>query len=104
MKAARLIGVMLGGLVAFSGLTAIIAAGAMAVVHATQRDDAGFYSTEFEQFATPTSALVAEVDLGEPDAAWPQRPIGTVRVTARDDRPLFIGVGPAQQVRGWLQG
>ncbi len=47
---------------------------------------------------------MAVVDLGEPFAAWPQRPIGTVRVTSRDDQPVFIGVGPARQVRGWLKG
>jgi hypothetical protein len=105
-KIALLVAGVLATLVAF-GMTA--AGGTLVWAHATQRDDAGFYATGPERFETPTAALASErIDLGTRARGgdWLPFAVGTARITvqAADGRPVFVGIGPGDDVARYLAG
>jgi hypothetical protein len=103
MSAGRIIAVIIGALLALLGLGGVVAGAGLVVVHATQRDD-GYYQTPTERFETPTSALVAYAEL--PGPGWTDNPVGTIRVqaTPADTEPVFVGIGPRDEVEAWLAG
>ena len=82
----------------------VLAGGAAAlVVDRTQRED-GFVTTPTHLFATPTYALVSETaDIEGPRWAWRDL-VGTVRIRARSDNPVFVGIGPAADVERYMDG
>jgi hypothetical protein len=104
----RIAMVVMGALVALVGLGLAAGGGVLNWAHATQRDGAGFYTTSTERFRTSTYALTSDVDLGRApgNQSWTMaHPVGTVRLRAAgDDRPLFVGIGPEEQVDRWLTG
>lgn len=102
MRGGRIVAVIAAGLVAFMGF--LLAAGGIGILlsHATQRDGEGFYTTRSRHIESKTAAIVANVDLGEPDADW--WPLRTARITSESQRPVFLGIGPTDQVRSWLDG
>jgi hypothetical protein len=109
MRTGRLVLAIVAALSALIGFGALAGGIALVAVHSTQRDSAGYYSSSTEHLQTATAALMARVNLRAP--AWPSdwaldRPIGTVKVDARPatETPLFIGIGPAAAVDGWLAG
>ncbi len=79
--------------------------------HATQSDDAGFYSTSTRAFRTSSQAMVADdVDLGA-DPAGSDRLPGVLedvklRVTATGTagKPVFVGIGRREDVDAHLAG
>jgi len=100
MSAGRIIAVVVGALLALFGLGAGAAAGGLVVAHTTARDSDGFYTTGVERFETSTVALVGSAELREGG------PLGEVRVrvTGADRGPVFVGIGPRDQVEDWLAG
>jgi hypothetical protein len=105
MRAGKIVLVIVGAIIALIGLTAGAAGAAALLVHATQRDDAGYYNTPTERFETVTAALVGNAELDQGDVAgWD--PIGEVkvRVESYDQGPVFVGIGPRDQVEQWLAG
>jgi hypothetical protein len=76
----------------------------------TQRDATGYVTTGAHRFSTTGSALVTEpVDLGSPGVDWLYAPLllDTVRIRvtpARPDSPVFVGIGPTDQVDRYLAG
>src|SRR5690606_14633745 len=102
MSAGRIIAVVVGALLALAGVVAGAAAGGLLVAHAVVRDSAGFYTTPVARFETSTVALVGAADLG----TWRAGPVDQlqVRVTAADQGPVFVGIGPRDQVEQWLAG
>ena len=92
-----------GSLVGLVSLGVLAGGIASLVIDKTQRDD-GFVTTPTEVFATPTYALVSETaEIEGPDWAWRDL-VGTVRIHARTDSPIFLGIGPASDVEGYLAG
>jgi hypothetical protein len=107
MRAGRILVVIVGALLAFVGFGATAGGGAMVVVHSTQRDGAGFYTSSVERVDTPTAVLTTRLDLGGPGDLTPAHPLGTIRITASPvagSGPLFIGIAPQSSVDGWLSG
>src|SRR5690606_27554150 len=100
MSAGRIIAVVVGALLALFGLGAGAAAGGLVVAHTTARDSDGCYTTGVERFETSTVALVGSAELREGG------PLGEVRVrvTGADRGPVFVGIGPRDQVEDWLAG
>jgi hypothetical protein len=87
------------------------AGGVLVWAHTTQRDSAGFYSTNTERLQTDSYALVSErVDFGTRvgDNEWTpfdeQR--GDLRIRARsaDGRAVFIGIARSADVERYLRG
>jgi hypothetical protein len=109
MRAARIVAVIAGALMAFAGFGATAGGVALVSIHATQRDSAGYYRTPTERFDTSTAVLTTRLDLGSAGRSGdvaPAHPIGTVqiRATAVGERPLFIGIAAKATVDGWLAG
>jgi hypothetical protein len=105
MRTGRIILVIIGALLVTAGAATGAAGGAALLAHALLQDSAGYYSTPTERFQTDTAVLVASATLES--GPWSdQSPVGTVRVqaTSADQAPLFIGIGPSDQVTGWLAG
>ena len=74
MRAGRWVMVVLGALVALGGFALVLGGGAMAAIHATQRDADGYFTTPTERFRTDTYAVTSE----------------EVTVTAVDDLPDWV--------------
>jgi hypothetical protein len=96
-------------LLAVGSVLGLVALGVLAggtaalVVDRTQRED-GFVTTPTHLFATPTYALVSETaDIEGPRWAWREL-VGTVRIRARSDNPVFLGIGPAADVERYMGG
>jgi hypothetical protein len=98
--------VVVGALLSLVGVGITVGGGVLVWAHGTQRDAAGYYTTETEHFATSTYALTSRIDLGRApgDHDWTiAHPVGTVRLRASGgDRPLFIGIGAESDVDRWL--
>lgn len=105
----RIVLVVLGGLTILVGLAMLVGGGALTWAHATQRDDDGFFTSGRERLETLSHALVSEeIDLG---AGPEQRAVdlgdlATVRITveAIGDDAVFVGIGPDDDVRAYLDG
>ncbi len=94
------------GLVAFALL---LVGGAAVWADQTQREKDGYFTTSFERYETPRHALTWEdVEIGEVSdtPGWLLYRFGDVRVLASsassDD--IFVGIGPADDVRTYLAG
>ena len=98
---------MLGIILAVLGALALIGGGVLAVAHATERDEDGFYTTKFHRVSTPTRAFVTDLDVGTGGASWffHEGRVATLRITATGTpRPVFVGIGPADEVSSYLSG
>ncbi len=89
--------------VAFAlGASALIAGSS--VLFGTDSDD--YFTTPRETFSSTTYAITTKrIDLGRPGPQhrWPKGKVGTVRIKASSQTPLFVGVGPAREVEAYLQ-
>jgi Domain of unknown function (DUF4389) len=107
-SAGRVVTAVLGTLVAFASAFGLAAGGAMLWLDQTQRDAAGFLTSDSASFRTAGYALVSE-DLTIDAGTWtgmPRRLIGDarVRVESADDGPVFVGVARSADVGGYLAG
>ncbi|MDO9173701.1 MAG: DUF4389 domain-containing protein, partial [Actinomycetota bacterium] len=107
MKPARVILLILGSLVALVGFGLLGAGASVGWATATQRDDAGFFTTSSERFESDSFAITSDsIDLGDPgpDDWWADRELATVRIvadsTGSDD--LFVGIGSKRDVEAFL--
>jgi hypothetical protein len=102
----RVAGMVFSSLGALIGLVMLLGGLALVAAYAFGRDDDGFFSTNDERLRTPAYALTAEgLDLGGDPADWaPSDLLGTVRVTVESaaERPVFAGIGPTDDVDGYL--
>jgi hypothetical protein len=105
--ASRVVLVVVGvivGIVAFG----LLAGGCtLVVLDQTQRDDDGFLMSPSQELSSPTYAIVsksADIDTGGGEWALDAF-LGTVRVTSDSgERPVFVGIGPAEDVDRYLDG
>jgi hypothetical protein len=103
-------GRIVGGAVAATiGLAALAGGGALVGVHATQRDDDGFYTADAAELTTPTRALVSDdVDVDLDGATWllDDGRLGDLSLSATGarDGPVFVGIGPTDDVDAYLDG
>jgi hypothetical protein len=72
----------------------------------TQRDPDGYLNTPVAGLSTDTYALTsAEIDLGASPGDWfPDNWLGTVRFQADSASPVFVGIGPRDEVDAYLSG
>jgi hypothetical protein len=109
----RVTAVVVGSLLVAGALGTGAGATALLVADRTGRDAAGFLSTPPVDVSTTAYAVVADpVELWVDDAGDPMRVstdpasvLGTVRLTAVSSRaPVFVGVGPSDEVHRYLDG
>lgn len=108
MKASRIILLVLGVVVGLVAVGLGSAGTVLTWVQATQRDDAGFYSSTAEPYESVTAAITTrEIELGTgPGVRWSQVPRDwfTVRleVESRRDVPVFVGIARQRDVEEYL--
>lgn len=111
MSGGRIALLVVGALLALLGLGMAGGGGALWLIHGTQRDADGYFTSSTQRYASTGYAITSqEVDLGGGDAAWAADlgDLARVRVTGRGagpaGRPLFIGIGPRAAVEAYLAG
>lgn len=109
VKPWRVLVLVAGSLIALIGFGLVGAGVSLGWASATQRDDAGFFTTSSERFASDSYAVTSEeIDLGRPgpDDWWADRSLAAVRITADNttDGELFVGIGPHVDVEAYLAG
>jgi hypothetical protein len=104
----RVAAVIAGSVIALMAAGAMSAGIAGVVVDQTQRDDQGFVMTPTERYSTGTFALVSEtVTVDVPGPNWGDLLddlVGDVKVRSVSDAPVFVGIGPADDVAAYLRG
>ena len=98
--------VVVGTIAGLLALGFLVGGCALVAVDQTQRDDDGFLMSPTQDFSTPTYAIVSEsADLDTEGADWALDTfLGTVRIRSESDRPVFVGIGPADDVGRYLGG
>ncbi len=104
MGAGRIITIVLGAIAALVALAMIAAGGVGLWANQTQRDVDGFFTTRPIAFSSDGSAVVSQ-DIGED---LDEIPAGFAEVRVRGEgtsgKEIFLGIGPADDVRAYLQG
>jgi hypothetical protein len=102
--------IVIGALCALFGLAALGGGGGLLVLNAVTDDRDGFMTTGEVTLGTQTHALVSEnMDMWSeagPDDWTPRFGDVAIRVTATPtgERPLFLGIGPTDEVDAYLDG
>jgi hypothetical protein len=109
VKPWRVVVIVLGSVVALLGLALLAGGGVLGWAVATQRDDAGYFTTSTQRFHTRTAAITSrDIDLGRagPDDWWADRDIATVRIRAESGggAPIFVGIARDIDVARYLRG
>ena len=112
MSGGRIALVVVGSLVALVALALLATGGALLWLDRTQRDEDGFFTSPTERFETDAYALtsdgfdIAAEASGEDIPEWllDDGLLATVRVraTAADGGEVFVGIGPEDDVRSYL--
>ncbi len=105
----RVVSVIAGCLVGLGAVGLAVPGFALLVADQVVRDDEGFVMSPEEYFSSTGYAIVSEDVRLHADGASELTPaalLGDVRVTALGDggTPVFVGVAPADDVRGYLDG
>jgi hypothetical protein len=100
-------GLRIGGwILAGLGVLLFVAGVALVVVHLTQRDNDGYYTSSTIQVAAPGYAVTSQaLHIGDLPSVTSDV-VGRVRVSARSStgQPLFIGIAPQDAVNSYLAG
>jgi hypothetical protein len=106
VKPRSVIVIVLGGLVAILGFALAAGAAAIGWAMAFERDDAGYFTTSTDRYATSTYAITTKrIDLGDPggDNWLRNRRIATVQLRVSSADPVFVGVGREADVEAYLE-
>jgi hypothetical protein len=103
--ATRVLGMVfasIGGLIALALLVGGIT---VLATYAFGRDDQGYFTTDREQLQSAAYAITTEdIDLGADEVDWaPDGILGNLRVQIEGERPLFVGIGPDDDVDRYLR-
>ena len=106
----RITALAIGALLALISL-ALLGSGAVTLwIDRTQRDTAGYVTTDVHRFSSSGSALATErIDLGDPGVDWLYSPFlfDEVRIRVAPESPdsaLFVGIGATADVDRYLAG
>ena len=98
---------IVGVVLAFVGIWLLVV-GARGLWSVQGRDSDGFYTSGMEQLATDSHALSSppEFSGAGPDVLYARDLLGDVRISGlgTSGNPLFIGIGPADDVAAYLDG
>jgi hypothetical protein len=102
----RVLAVVVASLVLLLGLAALAAGTTAVVFDQSQRDTAGYLSTNSTVYSTGTYALVSDSYRTGTASDWfvARDLLGTVRIRTQSTSPVFVGIGPAAAVESYLVG
>jgi hypothetical protein len=104
--AGRVVSLVIGSIIGLVSLGVLAAGGVATWATTSQRDAAGFLTTDTRSFSTPTYAITSDgIDLGSSTGWTPGTLFGTVRIRATASNPakaVFVGVGPQATVGRYL--
>jgi hypothetical protein len=109
MRAGKIVAIVVGVLLVLIGLGLLAPGGFLLTVYGTMRDSSGFFETSSRVVSSTGHALVTpDVDLNlGPGPGWvPTGARAAVRIRAISDEstPIFIGIGPTDQVSQYFNG
>jgi hypothetical protein len=100
-------GLKIGGwILVVLGLLGVIIGIALIVIHLTQRDSDGYYTSNSKRVSAPGFAITSEsLHFGDLPG-FVSDIVGTVRInaTSTSGRPLFVGIGRPSDVNRYLGG
>jgi hypothetical protein len=107
VRAGKIVAIVIGALLVLIGLGLLVPGGFLLTVYGTMRDSSGFFETSSRVVSSTGYALVTrDVDLNlGPGPGWvPTGARAAVRIRAVSDEatPLFIGIGPTDEVSQYL--
>ena len=90
----------IGGLI---GLGLLVVGIVVIAAYAFGRDD-GYFNTDRKPLRSATYAITTEeIDLGADELDWaPEGILGNVRVQVESEKPVFVGIGPDDDVDRYL--
>jgi hypothetical protein len=106
----RITALVIGALLVLVSLGLLGGGGTALWFDRTQRDAAGYVTTDVHEFSTSGSALATDrVDLGSPGVDWLYSGVvlGKVRIRVtpvNSGSALFVGIGPSPDVERYLAG
>jgi hypothetical protein len=97
--------IVVGAIVSLIALGLIAAGGASLWAHETQRDADGFFTSEPVPLDSPGAVVLSEsLDVGDLPVTTPGFADVRLRASALNGKPIFLGIGPADDVQAYLQG
>ncbi len=108
MRPAKIVAIVIGALLILIGIGLLVPGSLLLWLNNAGRDGQGFFMTSTRALGSEGYALTTpEVDLGMGPADWvPAGGVGTLRIraTSSSGDPVFIGIGPADEVSAYLDG
>jgi hypothetical protein len=102
--ASRVIGMVFASIGGLIGLALLLGGIAVMAAYAFGRDDDGYFNSDRHQLESATYAIITEdIDLGIDEVDWaPDDVLGDVRVQVDAEKPVFVGIGPDDDVDRYL--
>lgn len=108
--AGRVTALVIGAILVLVSIGLLAAGGTALWLDRMRRGGTGYVTTDVHEFSTGGSALVTEpAELDSPGVGWLYSSIvlGNVRIRitpVNSDSPVFVGIGPSDQVDGYVAG
>ena len=108
MKPLKIILIVLGSIAALAGGAILVGALVLGWAFGTQRDADGYFTTPTERFSSDARAITSEdadVLIDQDAADWLPSDLAEIRLRAEGvSGPVFIGIGPEDEVQAYLAG
>lgn len=100
----RVAATLLAGLTALAGIAAIAAGGVALAIDHTQRTNSGYLTSSAAPYSTGTYALESDSYHAATAVEWAvaRELIGTIRIHSLSNRPVFLGIAPANSAAAYL--
>ena len=97
--------IVVGTLVGLIGLVLLAGGGALLWANQTLKDDDGYFTSRTATYANDGRAIASEnLDLGDLPGGSGRWGELRIRATGGGDRPVFVGIGPRDDVQRYLLG
>jgi hypothetical protein len=106
MSAGKVIMAIFGALLGLVALGLLAAGGSLFWAYGVQRGADGYFTTPTAGLSTDTYALTSvDIDLGAAPGDWyPSDWLATIRFEVESDDPVFVGIGPRDEVDPYRSG
>jgi hypothetical protein len=105
MTVGRVLLIVFGSIIALIGLALLVGGSLLLWADLSRKDDDGFFMSRTERYSTPSRAIVTEnLDVGSVPGGSGRWADIRVRADGAGDRPIFVGIGPRDDVQRYLDG